>query len=159
MSTFFIFKIMVVMMVILCGVHDMRHLTIPNKYVGVILGLFPVACFLNMSSLPLASHLIAMAIVFGISLILYSLKLMGGGDSKMAAGVGLWVGLGGLGSFIVSMAITGGVLAAIALYFKQNNDKIPPYLLKYKWFNELQQKKSVVPYGVAIAVGTIIGLF
>lgn len=158
MDTLIIFKIIIIVLAILCAVSDARRLIIPNKLILGMVGLFPIAFALNYSSMPIDGHLIAGALAFGISMSLYGLKLMGGGDSKMVGALGLWLGLKALIPFVVVMAMTGGLLAAIALILKQNKHLIPKSVSPDSWFGQLNQDKSVVPYGIAIAIGGAFGL-
>lgn len=159
METFFIFKIVIVAMAVACGVHDARHLTIPNKYILIMLGLFPVALILNYSAMPLDGHLLGGAVIFVISYGLFALKLMGGGDAKMASVIGLWLGLKALIPFVIMMALTGGILASISLILKKNKNLIPATVSPESWFGQLKEDKSVVPYGIAIAMGAVFGIF
>lgn len=152
-------KLAAATLAILCGVSDARSLTIPNKYVLGMIILFPIAALIDPSAMPFINHLIAGGIIFGLSFILFSLKLMGGGDSKMAGALALWVGLGGLINFIAIMAMAGGVLAAISLVLKKNKNLIPEKVSNASWFGQLKENKNVVPYGIAIAIGGIFALF
>ena len=61
--------------------------------------------------------------------------------------------------FVVMMALAGGVLATISLILKNNKNLIPENVTTKSWFGQLKENKSVVPYGVAIAIGAIFGLF
>lgn len=159
METLLLFKIAVSILAVLCAVSDARTLTIPNKYVIGIIALFPIGYILNQGAISLESHLMAAGIVFGISFILFSLKLMGGGDSKMITAIALWLGMSGIMPFMVIMALTGGILASISLVLKKNKKLIPKKAGQKSWFGQLRENKSVVPYGIAIAIGGIFGLF
>lgn len=153
-----LFKMIVIGLAVLCAISDARTLTIPNKYIIAIIALFPVAAIISSGAFPIVSHLSAAALVFGLSFVLFNLKLMGGGDSKMAAALALWIGLNGLIAFIMFMALTGGILAAISLILKKNMHLIPDQVAQQSWFGQLKENKSVVPYGIAIATGGIFGL-
>lgn len=159
MQTILLFKVIIAAVVGFCGLHDARHLTIPNKYLIGMIALFPLAALLNPAAFPITGHLMAAGIVFGLSFILFSLKLMGGGDSKMAAVVALWLGLKSLIPFIVIMAVMGGLLASISLILKRNKHLIPKNVTAESWFGQLKENKSVVPYGIAIATGAVFALF
>ncbi len=159
MELILIFKGVIAVLAILCAVSDARHLIIPNKLVLTMIGLFPMAALLSPSAIPFQGHIIAGALIFGISMALFALKLMGGGDSKMAGALALWLGMKNLIPFVVVMALVGGILAAIALVLRQNTQLIPEKVSQESWLGQLKQGKSVVPYGIAIAIGGIYGLF
>ncbi len=159
MPLIFILKLIFVGLVITCAINDFRSLTIPNKIILIMLALFPLAALIAPDHFPVINHLMAAGLIFIISYILFVLKLMGGGDTKMMTVVGLWLGLNNLSSFVVIMAITGGLLACISLILKKNKKLLPKNSKPNSWFDQLKNDKSVVPYGIAIALGAILTIF
>ena len=106
---------------------DFKSFTIPNEYPLVIVGTFVVA-FLATSFLKsdvtvfssFTSHIIAFAVVLVVTVMMYSFKLLGAGDSKLMAAVGLWLGLSGLVPFLFYMSVGGGALGLATLYLRKN---------------------------------------
>lgn len=143
---------------------DWSGMVIPNSYsVGIIVS-FIVAYgafyFLAPESgyfMGIKAHGIALIIVFAITFILFSLRMLGAGDSKLAAAIALWTGFKGLMPFLFFMGIVGGILGLIALYLKKNKPIANPK--EGSWFDRVQKGESAVPYGIAIAVGAVVAFF
>jgi prepilin peptidase CpaA len=119
---------------------------------------------------PFLQGLGGFGLAFGIALVLYALRAIGGGDVKLVAGVGAFMGsteiLGALGL----IAVLGAAFALLIVTFRG--------LLPLLVFNTLDLIKSLltlgragpvrkaespnaltIPYGVPIAVGTLIWWF
>jgi Flp pilus assembly protein protease CpaA len=92
---------------VLCAQSDFNRLKIPNQYLLIVLGLFvfmQIAAFIFPDArdvIPsLLSSLIAAAILFILSAILFAIRLMGAGDSKMMTAFGLFIGAANIGPFL-----------------------------------------------------------
>jgi prepilin peptidase CpaA len=111
-----------------------------------------------------------LALALAVSLVPYALRAIGGGDVKLLAGVGAFVGLSAVPSSLAVIAIAGGAFALLIALHKG----VLPLLL----INTLELIKSwarvgrsgriprsespgtlTVPYGIPIAVGTLISWF
>lgn len=142
----------------LSSVADLRSLTIPNWHSLLVLGLF-VPAYLTAPEgfFPIGQHFSAMIIMFFISYIMFHFNIMGGGDSKLATVVSLWLGLKLMLPFMFYMAIAGGVLGAITILIR----KLKPFknVDEKTWFYKAQQGVNEVPYGIAITVGYILSIF
>ncbi len=159
---FFFFGVMATLG--MCGLaawSDFKGFRIPNIVSLVILGSFVVAfgvtALTGQGSVifgSLQSHIGAAIIVFLVTLAMFALKILGAGDSKMAAAVSLWLGMQGLIPFLFYMSMMGGILAAISLLLKKYKPlKSPP---KDSWLEKAQEGVNSVPYGIAIAAGTLV---
>ncbi len=143
------------------GWTDLKGLKIPNLHSIGVLGLFALAFGLDYVSEDvrvfhaITSHLMAGGIMFVLTVILYSLKLLGAGDSKLASVYGIWVGLSGLPAFLFYMTVFGGVLGLAALIIQ----KTKPFKAATpgSWIDGLQGGNGAIPYGTAIAFGAIMG--
>lgn len=145
---------------VLAALSDIRGMTIPNVYSGIIIVAFFVA-FAALSLLGQAdvffgfeSHLLALIIVFGATVALFGLHVIGAADSKLASAYALWVGVvPGLFAFLMYTALAGGVLALVALALKKWKPlKSPP---AGSWPARVQAGESKVPYGAAILAGAL----
>lgn len=144
---------------ILAALSDIRGMTIPNMYSGIILGAF-AACYVVLwlggredVFFGLGSHLIAALIVFVLTLMMFAGKAMGAGDSKLGTALALWMGLKGLIPFIFYTSLAGGLLGLAALGLRHWKPvKNPP---EGSWVEQVQGGASKVPYGVAIALGAL----
>lgn len=141
-----------------CCVSDARSLQIPNAFSLVIIGCF-VPAFLAMPKVfgPFWQHLLALAVMLGLTYIMFLKGAIGGGDSKFGAAVALWTGLHGLLALVLYMAVMGGVLALVSLGLHKKklfNNPRPG-----SWIAEAQDKGKDIPYGIAISAGTWAAFF
>ena len=92
---------------------------------------------------------------------------LGGGDLKLAAAAGTWVGLGRLPAFLLSAALCGGVVA-VTSYFMSDSDarlRIRANLTQVVVAGEMppadthRTGRFTVPYGLAIAAGALVTLW
>ena len=136
---------------------DYNGMIIPNKLVAAL----PVTFLLAYLAATLAgvegpfmsplSHLLSVLVTFGITFVLFSLKIFGAGDSKLITAFSFWFGLKNLPVFICYMAFIGGLLGLMALAIKKKK----PFenMREGSWIARLQGGEAVVPYGVAITLG------
>jgi prepilin peptidase CpaA len=111
-----------------------------------------------------------LAIAFGLALVLYLLRAVGGGDVKMLAGVGAFVGSSEILGALGLIAVLGAAYALLVVSFRG--------LLPLLVFNTLELIKSwltlgragsarrvdsasglTIPYAVPIALGTLVWWF
>jgi prepilin peptidase CpaA len=79
---------------------------------------------------------------------------IGGGDAKLFAGAGLWLGWQGAPMFLLATGLCGGALAVMLLNVRRA--WLKPYLSGAPaWFARLAEPGAAVPYGVAIAIGAL----
>ncbi len=146
------------------AISDFRSMTIPNIYAGgIVLAFIPAYLADSFTGqgmeffLGWQSHLIAALAVFAITFILFSLRILGAGDSKLATAVALWVGLAGLPSFLSYMAIIGAVLAVATKVM--NTKPLVAAPKEGSWVAQSQAGRLGVPYGIAICCGAIIAFY
>ena len=164
LTLFLIFVFVALGLGVLAGLSDLRGLTIPNLYSGLILGAFPL-CYLLMWVFgvqdaifaPLWSHLGAAGVIFIISAAMFHFNIMGAADSKLASAYALWLGLGALPLYLFIMTLAGALLGVGALYIKKNKPFKSPK--EGSWPAQLQAGKSKVPYGIAIVAGAAYGFY
>ena len=154
-------------LIIASAFSDFLKLRIPNIFsVAIALSFFPAYFAADMGGndifQPLNAHLKAGGIIFVAMLILFFLKTMGGGDAKLLPAIALWTGTAGLPNFLFWTIMAGFPLALIAVFFRSTNPgqklalKISNYeLFSNGWIKALANKKNIVPYGIAIALGGI----
>jgi len=155
-------------LIIASAVTDFLKLRIPN-----IISILIILCFVgayglhmvletNASFQDLSSHLYAFGGTLVVMMVLFFLKLFGGGDAKIIAAISLWTGTQGLGMFLMLTTIAGGVLAITSIILRKTKigQKLISKMLRYQslqdgWVGALAKGTNVVPYGIAIAVGGI----
>ena len=150
-------QVATLLVVLYAAVNDVRFLRIPNWTVLAVLGLFAVSVVAS-GGAGLKVALIGGTVLFVITAVLYVLRVFGGGDAKMIAALGLWLGLADLPAFLMVMSLSGALLAVVALVLKKTGwagKLVNKWNLKDGWLVALSEGRGVVPYGVAIAVGTV----
>jgi len=148
------------------AVKDVRGQRIPNwlTYSGLIAALVIRTGLGGWAGLK--GGLAGMLLAGGIFFVLFLTGGMGGGDVKLMAAVGAWVGLAQVGTLLIMSAIAGGLLAAgYVLVHKRMLESLRNMveLLRHHLtegvkphptLNVQQQGTLRLPYGLAIAIGT-----
>ncbi len=142
----------------IAAIWDMAKARIPNFIPILMIAGFLVAAFAGASSLSWGSHLAAAGITLVVTVPLFQLGWMGGGDVKLLITAALWLGLGEFGYFGLYTALAGGALAVLLLSFRpvMTSLKALPVINNDSPLVERLSKPGKIPYGVAIAIG---GLF
>jgi prepilin peptidase CpaA len=137
------------------AVCDLRSFEIPNG-VSVILfvGFFPIALLIGWDGQALLDHLLAGFAILAVGFFLFAGGIIGGGDAKLLPAVAVWTGWPMLPTFLVAMALSGGVVALGLLVFRRF--PLTAKAARYDWLQGLHENRKDVPYAVAIAAG---GLF
>ena len=146
------------------AISDFRTMTIPNLYAGLIVLAFIPAYLADAMAgggmeffAPWKSHLLAGGIMFVITFLLFTAKVIGAGDSKLCSAFALWVGVSGLASYLFYMAILGALLG-IATKVLQGRQLIPS-AKEGSWIAKSQLGGNGVPYGIAICFGAIVAFY
>ena len=142
-------------LMIVAGAGDALSMRIPNWLTLTIAGAFlPMAVLTAMPLAMLGTHLLTGLGMFVLGFALFALGLFGGGDAKLLAAAGLWLGWPDLMPFLVMTAFAGGGLAlcvglwsAVNMSSEVNGGAI---------FKRLGTIKPNVPYGYAFAIGALL---
>lgn len=143
-------------LVLFAAVKDATSFTIPNWTSLALVAIFPMAALaagLPLATLGLHAAVGAGALVAGMGM--FALRWMGGGDAKLIAAAVLWLGWPAVPSFLLGVAVTGGVLA-IALILLRSPQLRSVVLASPRWVNRLTEPGEGIPYGVAIAAGALL---
>lgn len=136
--------------------YDASRYIIPNWLNAALLLLYPVWYFIAPEPLDILSSLLMFGVLFASGFILFALRVMGGGDVKLLAVCGLYMGWGQAGvEFIIYTALLGGLLSIVLiasrlivpLYFAKLGRTTIPLIFTMG---------GPVPYGLAIAGGFLI---
>ena len=131
-------------------VQDTVQLKISNLICGSVLALAIVAMALSGFSVSLWQNALVLAIVFAIGAFLFSRDVLGGGDVKLFAAVALWVDLPTALRLILTILLAGGLVAILIIMLG---------LVSPQWLTSrvrTLQPKAGIPYGIAIAAGTLL---
>lgn len=143
------------LLMIVAGTGDALSMRIPNWLTLLIAVLFlPMAVLTGMPWSMIGIHAIVGFAMFAVGFVLFSLSLFGGGDAKLLAAAGLWLGWPDLMPFVVMTAFAGGVLAlCVGLWSAINVDS---EIKNGSIFRHLGSIRPDVPYGYAFAIGAIL---
>jgi prepilin peptidase CpaA len=142
-------------LMIIGGLTDLTSFTIPNR-LSVLLGLvfLPAALALGRPPAEIGVDLGVgfAALIAGMGM--FAAGWIGGGDAKLFAVAGLWLGWPASIDFMMVTALAGGGLAVLLLNARSSVVRAhlagaPP------WLDRLTTPGADVPYGVAIAVGAL----
>jgi prepilin peptidase CpaA len=161
------FLVGAVLVALMGAVIDVRSARIPNRLTYTAL---PAALMLRTAVLGLSglkSGALGMLVAGGLFLLLFVLGAMGGGDMKLMAAVGAWVGSTQVVMLILAAALAGGILAIGRIIFSNavgQTLRNIMHLICYRLTSGLQPHPELnvqssgsqrVPFGVAIAVGAL----
>lgn len=140
---------------VIAALHDLTTMKIPNWISAVlIVAFFPAAFALG---LPLgvvgASVGLAIAMLV-VGMGMFAANWIGGGDAKLMAAAGLWLGWPEVIRYLVYTGLAGGILAVSLLALRS------AWLRRYaaagpSWMGRLATPGGSAPYGVAIAAGAL----
>jgi len=142
-------------LMIIAGAGDALSLRIPNWLTLLIAILFfPMALLTGMAWADIGMHAVAGVAMFVAGFVLFSLGLFGGGDAKLLAAAGLWLGWPHLMPFLVMTAFAGGLLALCVGAWAAVNQASE--IRDGSLFRRFGSIKPNVPYGYAFAIGAIL---
>ncbi|MEP1932012.1 MAG: prepilin peptidase [Roseibium sp.] len=140
------------MLVAFGGASDLFTMTIQNRVSVLLICGFVIIALLT--GLPLEQwglHGLALLVVFVPCFAFFAAGWMGGGDVKFISAIALWVGFNPqLTSFLVFVSIFGMILT-LGLLFVRTNVIMPSLLIRQEWIARLHDKRSGIPYGIAIS--------
>lgn len=136
---------------------DLLTFRIPNWVSIAVVALFvPAAVLAGFDWTQAGLHAALALCLLAGGMGLFAMGLLGGGDAKLLAATGLWMGWGALPAYLVWAALIGGVLAAMVLLFR----KMPLAGIEGRaaWIGRLHDRQQGIPYGIALAGGALMAL-
>jgi prepilin peptidase CpaA len=134
---------------------DLLTMRIANWLVLVLAGAYFALAFI--AQLPLAEigmSVAGAAIVLAIAFAFFAFGWIGGGDAKLVSATTLWVGVGLMLPYLIYSALLGGTLTMAILTIRRY--PLPPPFAGTPWIDRLHDKKSGVPYGIALAAAALL---
>lgn len=153
-------------LVVLAGASDLRTRRIPNALTVTGLGI-ALALRGAIGIEPLAIGLMGALIAFVPAVLLVLLGGLGGGDAKLLAAVGAFVGPAGLPTMLFVTAVVGGAMGAVAVVRRGALGATAtrcrailatPFGMSTEPLPRLGAPGAIaIPYGVAIGAGALAG--
>lgn len=142
-------------LMIVAGAGDALSMRIPNWLtVTIAVAFLPMAYLTAMPLGIVGIHLLTGFCMFVAGFALFALGLFGGGDAKLLAAAGLWLGWPDLMPFLVMTAFAGGALALCVGAWSVIN--LSSEVKDGALFKRLGSIKPNVPYGYAFAIGALL---
>ena len=134
---------------------DLLTMTIPNRIALLLLIAFlPAALLAGLAVSEIGWHLASGVSVLLIGMLMFFLGWCGGGDAKLLAAIGLWLGFDHLPDYLLFTAVAGGTLAS--LFSLLRSVPLPGLLLAEAWAVRLHRRDTGIPYGIALAAGALL---
>jgi prepilin peptidase CpaA len=112
-----------------------------------------MAAFVGMPLDVMQWHLLAGAVMLVVGFGLFARGYIGGGDAKLVAAVGLWIGWSSLLPFVIVTTLAGGALAI--LYKLWELVRVEQEVRDVVWLRRVFRSDLELPYGIAIATGAV----
>jgi len=133
---------------------DLLTMTIPNRLsVALVAGFLALAWLGGLAPQAILLHLLAGAVVLAGTFAMFAFGWIGGGDAKLAAATALWLGFAPLPDYLFTAALAGGVLTIAILALRAV--PLPGFALGWSWLCRMHDRKSGVPYGIALAAAAL----
>jgi prepilin peptidase CpaA len=142
-------------MMVFAAVSDIFTMKISNRIsLSLLAGFVVLAAFGGMSVHAISMHVAAGLTVLMVAFACFAFGWIGGGDAKLVAATALWLGFDHLVVYLLYAAVAGGTLALLLLSFR--GWPLPAVLLSQEWAQRLHDRKSGIPYGVALAIAALL---
>jgi prepilin peptidase CpaA len=149
------FQIVFPVLVLYAAVSDLCTMTIPNRVSLLLAGGFLAgAPLVGLSPYDVLLHGACGLSVLAVGFVLFALRWVGGGDVKLAAATALWFGTERIVDYLLTAALGGGVLTLAILSLR--SIPLPAFALGWDWLNRLHDRRSGVPYGIALAASALL---
>lgn len=165
-SKLFIADYVLIVVLTVAAISDIRYrkvrnwLTMPAMVVGPLL-----AAFHANGQLGVISSLKGLGIMLVVGMFVYMIGFLGGGDAKLLAAVGSFVGISAVGIVLMWIALMGAVMAISVVFvrhgviggLKRIKSGFATMLVsKSVITGVVDEKATKLPYSIAIAAGTLI---
>jgi prepilin peptidase CpaA len=135
---------------------DVFTMTIPNRVsLLLVVSFVMIALVVQPAGAVIGRHVVIAAIVLAVSVGMFALRWMGGGDAKLLAAVSLWIGPELFVDYLSLVAILGGILSMAVLLYRSIT-LLPAFLRQQRWALRLHERTGGIPYGVALGGGAML---
>lgn len=137
------------------AVEDMARLRISNVLPLTVIALFVPWVVVTGWQNDLWQNATLFLAVFAVGSILFSMRWMGGGDVKLLAACALWFDWSVALPWFIYVTMGGGILALLIIVVR----RMVPRAARDGSTLAILAPKGPIPYGVAIALGTVMALY
>jgi prepilin peptidase CpaA len=147
-------------LVIVAALKDLTSFTIPNWIsIALACAFVPTAMTGIMTGAmtwpEFGLHFAVGAGALVAGMLMFAMGWIGGGDAKLFAASGLWIGTAAFLPYLLVTALAGGALAVLLVLFRHSYVRaVMP--AGPAWVERLREPKGNAPYGVAIAIGALV---
>jgi len=149
--------VVLVMAMIYGAASDLGRFMLPNWVSLLVAAAFLAAAWaagLDVQQIAVSLGIGLACLAVGIAA--FALGVFGGGDIKLFAAGAIWTGWSAFAPYVMAVVVAGGILSLILLLFRRL--PLGSRLTKVDWIGALHRPTGPVPYGVAIAAGTVVSL-
>ena len=134
---------------------DLITMTIPNRVCAALaIGYFVLAIAAGVPYGAILVNFSCAVAVLAVMFSMFALGWIGGGDAKLAAATSLWLGWSLLFEYGMKAAIYGGAMTVLILLARCL--VLPTWLSRHAWIERLHDRKTGVPYGIALAAAGLM---
>jgi prepilin peptidase CpaA len=134
---------------------DLLTMKIPNRIPAVmVLAFFPMAMLSGFNAWDMANHVGAGLLMLLLGVLLFIPGWFGGGDAKLMAAIGLWIGADNLSAYMLYVTLAGGMIAIV--FCSARSVPLPRVFLGEAWALRLHRQDAGIPYGLALAAGALL---
>lgn len=135
---------------------DVTKMKISNSISVILIVAFLIFAAIHFEPTSALAHIAVATAVFIVTFCCYAMRWMGGGDVKLLSALSIWIGPQQILSFLMAVAVLGGVLAAFVLcarYFlslkrSQHHNVVVERIAKWATIGR-------VPYAVPIGAAAL----
>lgn len=143
------------LLLVAAAIEDMAKLRISNIFPMLVMGLFVVWVAMTGWESDIWHNGVMFLAVFALGSGLFALRWMGGGDVKLLAACALWFDWTAALPWFVYVTVGGGILALLIIAGR----RLVPRTAREGSSLAIFAASGPIPYGVAIALGTIMALY
>jgi prepilin peptidase CpaA len=134
---------------------DLFTMMISNRVpLALVAAFFVLAVALKVPPKDIELHTACGLLVLLLTFFFFSRGWVGGGDAKLASATALWLGFDHVADYGLCAALIGGGLTLLILAVRRW--PLPGFLASQQWIARLHDRKSGVPYGIALALAGLI---
>lgn len=138
--------------------NDLLTMLIPNRISLALTAAFAAVAAAAGLGLPeIASHVGAGAATLCVTFLMFSLRLIGGGDAKLASATALWMGFDHLVAYALTASALGGLLTLMIIVARAQ-PVLPASIGRLPFACSLHDDRTGVPYGIALALAALLVL-